>query len=269
MHCRRLMAAIGAVGLVWALATPVLAQGNSGRGGGGNKPPQCVGDGEQFPATLQFLPNGAGPQIYASDGMGFLDATVNSGNVASRTEDSMGSELPVTVDFRLGDHGYQRQPGDQNKNRNIVATDPHVSTWVFTTDLDSVPCQMFGMTPDDETLYRMRMTVQWHENDEGPQPWGTKKADKRWKLRYRPHKDEPRTWLDAKRVDANTWELTSRPDSLLPEGTLLAHFADLEERVEGNKPNQPVLVHTTPVMPIRLRITVDCGGACPIDTGGF
>ena len=203
MSVTRWLAATGAIVLAIAVVTPAWAQGNGGRGGGGgNGVPKCVGDGEAYPAELYFHAfqpadeeePAVGPQIYSSDA-GVLYATVNSGNIASFTENVLGHDLPITLDFALGAHGYHQGgvPVD------VVDVDPHVSTWVFTDDanLDSVACQMFGMAIGD--TYRMRMTVEWQEDEEGPQPGGTKGTSKKWKLRFRPHKDEPRTWLNAVR----------------------------------------------------------------------
>ena len=262
MKIRRLVAAIGVIGLTLALTTPALAQGNSGRGGGG-KPPSCPD--AAFPATLRFLAtdDGLGPAIMASVGK-VLSANVNfGGNVASRTETATETALdpnyfplPVTLNFPAGS-GY---PGP-DESAQIVPIDPHVSTWVFlenSTDLQALPCQMFDMVVNASGSYRMRLTLQWREKDGAPVAWDTRKWDQRWVLRYRPHKPEIVTWLEAVRTSHDTWVLTSRDDSELADGTLVPHFAHLQKDSTGNKKNHVPAVHTMPVMPIKLVITVDC-----------
>ena len=107
-----------------------------------------------------------------------------------------------------------------------------------------------------------------------PVTWETTKNIERWVLRYRPHKPEtPITWLVARRTSNNTWELTSRHDSELADGTLVPHFATLTKPSSGKgKKNKIPAVHTTPMMLIKLVITVDCdlgaGESCAVPTGG-
>jgi len=121
---------------------------------------------------------------------------------------------------------------------------------------------MFGMVPNLPNTYLMRLSVQWWELD-GIPVTREEEDNKRWMLRFKPvSSGDPTvelTWLDAVRIDPNTWELTSRKDSD-PE-----HFASLERDGSKGKVKEPKAV-SKPVMPLKLVITVSCPdlGGCPV-----
>ena len=275
MSVKRFLPAAGAMVLVMAVATPVWAQR------GGKKPPKTTCDESVYAATVEFrLP----PDLLPPDTTWILPAirpadddktvrlktTYGDGWVRDHLVNPNDPTMePLELDFSYPDDDHYTGP-------DVTQIDPRLTLMAY-DDIEtlSVPeCGLMGMelddldpdTPPAAPTYYGRTGILWWDGEQ------------QWILRHKPADNAGNipTYTKIVRVDANTWVLTSRFDSLHPDPPLgcdspclLPHFASLQKEGSGHGKKAVPRTFSTPIMPVEIWLRVDCGvDDCPLPNGG-